>query len=103
MNETFLIVLSALAGLAIGMFFYGGLWLTVSRVLSAKHPGLLFAASSMVRTALALAAMWWVSQGGAVRLALCLLGFIAARPLVFRLTRELPRSDAKPTEEPRCT
>ena len=103
MNETFLAVLSLLAGLAIGIFFYGGLWLTVSRVLSAKYPGLLFAASSVVRTAFAVAAMWWVSQGGAARLALCLLGFIAARPIVFRLTRALPRSDAKPTEEPRCT
>ena len=103
MNETFLTVLSPLAGLVIGILFYGGLWFTVSRVLSAKHPGLLFAASSLVRTAFVVAAMWWVSQGGGARLALCLLGFVAARPLVFRLTRALPRSDAKTVEEPRCT
>jgi len=103
MNETFLALLSLLAGLAIGIVFYGGLWFTVSRVTSTKNPGLLFAASSMVRTAFALAAMWCVSQGGAARLALCLLGFIAARPIVFRLTQALPRSAAKTAEEPRCT
>ena len=103
MNNTLALFLSSLAGLGIGFLFYGGLWLTVSRIVSAKRPWLWVTASSVARTVLALAAMWWVSQGSGLRIALCLLGFVAARPLVFRLTRALPRAHSKTREEPRCT
>ena len=89
MNEALPLALPALAGLGIGIFFYGGLWLTVSRISSARRPGLLLVASSGARAALALAAMAVVSQGNAGRIMLCLLGFLIARPLVFRLTRSL--------------
>ena len=90
MNEALPLALPALAGLGIGIFFYGGLWLTVSRISSARRPGLLLAASSAARAALALVAMAVVSQGSAGRIMLWLLGFLIARPLVFRFTRSFP-------------
>jgi F1F0 ATPase subunit 2 len=90
MNEALPLALSVLAGLGIGIFFYGGLWLTVSRISSARRPGLLLVASSAARAALALVAMAVVSQGSAGRIMLCLLGFLIARPLVFRFTRSFP-------------
>ena len=43
MNEALPLALPALAGLGMGSFFYGGLWLTVSRISSARRPGLLLA------------------------------------------------------------
>ena len=49
MNEALPLALSALAGLGIGIFFYGGLLLTVSRISSARRPGLLLVASSAAR------------------------------------------------------
>jgi F1F0 ATPase subunit 2 len=103
MNENFSLLLSPLAGIGVGFLFYGGLWLTVSRIASAKRPWLLLVANSAARTALALAAIWWVSQGSAARIALCVFGFMATRPLVFRLTRSVPPPHPQTAKEPRCT
>lgn len=103
MNEMIALVLVLLAGFGIGVVFYGGLWLTVSRIQTARHSWLLVAASSVMRTALALAAMWWIAQGSGARLALCLPGFVLARFAVLRLTRTLPRTQSPTAKEPSCT
>ena len=39
-----------MAGIALGVFFYGGLWLTVRRLLMTRHPVLLTLGSFCVRT-----------------------------------------------------
>ena len=91
MNDPLALVAAVIVGLGAGLIFYGGLWLTVSRIHTARQPALLFAASFVVRVALALGALWWVSQGSAIRVIAWLVGFIIARPLIFRLTRAKPQ------------
>ena len=84
-----------LAGGVLGAIFFGGLWWTVRRGLSARQPALWFLGSLLARMSVALAGFYFVSGGHWERLATCLLGFFMARVAVTRLTRS--------KGEPRCT
>jgi F1F0 ATPase subunit 2 len=92
MNELMLSALALLAGILLGALFFGGLWWTVLKGLSAKRPALLFIASMLVRTSIALAGFYFVSGGDWKRLLACLLGFIIARLIITRLT-SMPMSE----------
>ncbi len=88
MTGTISLLLALSAGAGIGFIFYGGLWLTVSRIHSTSHPILLFVASFILRMAAALTGIWFVTAGGDLkRLALCLVGFMIGRWLILRTTR----------------
>ena len=87
MNE-FLILAEALAaGLLLGAFFFGGLWWTVRKGVSSKHPALWFPGSLLLRMSLVLVGFYFAGRGNWQRLVACLLGFIIARFCVMRLTR----------------
>lgn len=87
MNETLTLLLALVAGTALGAVFFGGLWWTVRRGMSANQPVLWFFGSLLVRTSMALAGFFFVSGGDWRRLVACLVGFIVARAIVTRLTR----------------
>lgn len=87
MNETATLVLAWLAGGIIGLFFFGGLWWTVRRAVTAKQPALWFFGSMLLRMGVALAGFYVVSNRHLDRLLVCLLGFFIARMVVTRLTR----------------
>ncbi len=91
MTEPSSIFLALAAGLGIGLLFYGGLWVTVSRIHSVAHPALLIATSFVLRMSVALAGIWFVSAGDIPRVASCLAGFLCGRWIVVRLTR--PRAE----------
>ena len=98
MNNVLFLVLALVAGLVLGAIFFGGLWWTVRRVLSAKSPALWFLGSMLLRMSIVLAGFYFVGRGDWQRLVICLLGFIIARFIVMRLTRTLiepPHSAAK--------
>ncbi len=86
MNELLLPVLALLAGLLLGTVFFGGLWLTVQKGVTAKQPALWFGTSLLLRTVIVLAGFYLISGADWKRLLLCLLGFIIARFAVIRLT-----------------
>ncbi|MDR3629488.1 MAG: ATP synthase subunit I [Desulfocapsaceae bacterium] len=77
----------ALAGLALGAFFYGGLWWTVRKGLGAQYPALWFLVSFLLRTGLILVGLYWVADGQWQRLLVCLCGCITARFAAIRLCR----------------
>jgi F1F0 ATPase subunit 2 len=74
-------------GLALGVLFYGGLWLTVRRLLTSHHPVVLTLGSLLLRSGAALAGFWMVTDGDWRNTAACLVGFVVARIVV---SRELP-------------
>lgn len=84
------LILVFIAGIALGAFFFGGLWWTVQKGLQAKNPGLIFGLSLLIRTGGTLAGFVALSQGDFNRLAGCLAGFFIARAVILRLTRHLP-------------
>lgn len=79
------IFVSLMAGIAIGVFFYAGLWLTVRWLLVTRHPVLLTLASFCGRTLIALAGFLYVMNGrwenGLAALAGFGLGRVAAAQL----------------------
>ena len=92
MNELLLLVAALIAGMLLGALFFGGLWWTVQKGLSARQPALWFGASMLLRSAIVLAGFYFIAGPDWKRLLLCLLGFIIARLVVTRLTakRMLP-------------
>jgi F1F0 ATPase subunit 2 len=77
------LALSAAAGAALGIFYFGGLWLTVQRLSSARHPGLLILSSFLVRMAVLLALLYWLAAGHFTRLLAAMGGLIAMRLLLM--------------------
>lgn len=93
MTEMLLLALALVAGVALGLFFFGGLWWTVQRGVVSRHPALLFTGSMVLRLGVAAGGFWLVSAGDWRRLVACLVGFLLARWLVTRWTRPRPLAD----------
>jgi F1F0 ATPase subunit 2 len=84
MNDLLQLVMVLLAGMLLGTLFFGGLWWTVLKGLSARQPALWFGVSLLLRTGIVLAGFYFVSGAEWKRLLLCLFGFIIARFVVTR-------------------
>lgn len=86
MSEILMLGFALLAGILLGAIFFGGLWWTVLKGISAKRPGFWFLASLLLRTGLAMTGFYFVSGDNWKRLLACLFGFVLARLAVTRLT-----------------
>lgn len=73
------VVLAFLAGTILGLFYFGGLWITVQRLPAARHPAMLTVGSFLGRTAITLAGFYLLMAGSLGNLLACLLGFLLAR------------------------
>jgi len=93
------LVLAALAGAALGTLFFGGLWYTARRAAASPLPALWFFGSLMSRMAITLPGFYFVAGGHWERMLACLLGFVAARATVTRLTRPADSSRAAAPKE----
>jgi len=87
MIETLNLLPAWAAGVLLGAVFFGGLWWTVRKGLSSKHPALWFLGSLLLRTSIAVTGFYFVASGHWERLLVCLLGFVMARHVVAGLTR----------------
>lgn len=87
------LVLAAFAGLALGLFYFGGLWYTVRRLSAARRPWLLVLGSYVVRLVVTVVGMYLVMAGDWKRLVACLAGFLLARIV---LTRRLGPAAGEP-------
>jgi F1F0 ATPase subunit 2 len=90
MIDGFKMALALLAGVLLGFFYFGGLWMTVQRLPSIRHPALLTLGSFLGRTAIAMLVFYSVMGGSLVNLLVCLVGFLLARQASFKLKRLLP-------------
>ena len=86
MNSALIWILAGAAGVGLGTIFYGGLWWTVRRGVTARQPALWFIGSLFLRMALVATGFFFVGGGQLPQLLACLLGFIIARVIVLRLT-----------------
>jgi F1F0 ATPase subunit 2 len=81
-------VIGALAiGIFLGALFFGGLWWTVRRGLTAANPALWFGVSALARMAMTLSCLYFVARAGWPSLVACLCGLLIARVAATRLTR----------------
>jgi F1F0 ATPase subunit 2 len=93
------LLLAALAGAALGAIFFGGLWWTARRGAASSQPALWFFGSLLLRMAIVLPGFIAVAGGQWARMLACLLGFVAARMAVMRLTRPAPAVHAHASGE----
>ena len=85
MNEWLTLALAGMAGLLLGVIFFGGLWWTVRLGVTSKRPALLFLGSMLLRTGVVIAGFYVVSDGHWQRLLACLFGFAIARFIATRV------------------
>jgi F1F0 ATPase subunit 2 len=98
MNDLLYTLLVFTGGFALGGFFFGGLWLTVSKVPTSERPALLMLGSFLIRTGLLIAGFFIIGAGDWLRFTLCLLGFVTARYMVVLWTRKGTNSRIKVPE-----
>jgi F1F0 ATPase subunit 2 len=73
------------AGTAIGFFYFGGLWLTVTRIPGSRNPHLLLIGSFFLRLAVTLAAFYTLVPWGWQAMAAALVGLLLTRHVLTRL------------------
>ena len=89
MNETLNMILAFIAGVAIGTFFFGGLWFTVRKAVNAKTPALWFFGSFFLRVSITMVGFYFISLGNWQHLLVALLGFVIARFIVTHFTKSI--------------
>ena len=99
MNENLMLVLALGMGGLLGAFFFGGLWWTIQKGVNAKHPGLWFFSSLLLRTGITLVGFYGMAAGHWQRFLACLVGFVIVRFIVLRLTRIGSFKAAEPFKE----
>ena len=99
MIETFTLLPAWAAGVLLGAVFFGGLWWTVRKGLSSKHPAFWFLGSLLLRTSITVTGFYFVARGHWERLLVCLLGFIMARLIVAWLTQSSADDQTHSSEE----
>ena len=82
---------AALAGLALGLFFFGGLRLTVYWIESSQRPLALALGSFVLRLVVATAGFVVVGSGRWERYAAALVGFVVIRLVLLRIWGPTPR------------
>jgi F1F0 ATPase subunit 2 len=70
-------------GIAIGLFFYGGLWVTVRALPTTRHPILLTLSSFWGRTAIGVSGFWAATNGRWQNAVAALAGFLAGRIVIW--------------------
>jgi F1F0 ATPase subunit 2 len=89
MNETLLMIATFVGGIALGIIFFGGLWFTVKKLITAKVPALWMLGSFILRAGIVLFGFYFIGARNLQRLVSCLIGFIAARFVVIHFTKSI--------------
>ncbi|MCK4487566.1 MAG: ATP synthase subunit I [Desulfobacterales bacterium] len=85
MGELLPLMLALTAGMGLGIFYFGGLWLTVRRLPTARRPAFLSLLSFFGRLGVVLFGFYLVMGSHWERLLVCLFGFLAIRIILVRL------------------
>ena len=83
--------MALVAGAAVAVFYFGGLWLTVRRITVSRRPALLTLGSFIVRGAIAVTAMVWIARVHWQLVLAAMAGFVLVR---MAATRKLGPQDA---------
>jgi len=78
------LALPVVAGVALGLFYFGTLWLTVRRIQHSKHPQLLMVSSFWLRTGITVSGFYLVMAGSWHKLLAGVLGFLIMRQIMVK-------------------
>ena len=95
MNEMVYMILVLIAGLALGIIFFGGLWFTVRKTVTSTKPALWVLGSFLFRVSITLIGFYYISQGNLQRMIICLIGFVIARFSVMYFTKSIEKKQVQ--------
>ncbi len=75
MNEILVLALAMISGIVLGVFYFGGLWLTLLHLSRSRQPALLTVSSFLGRSAVCIFCFYLVASNGWVGLVSSLAGF----------------------------
>ncbi len=84
------LLLRLLGGLAVGLFFYGGLWFTVKQLATSRYRALLLVASFGIRTLVVVSGFLLLVEKRWDYALACLIGFTMGRLLVMKFMTGRP-------------
>lgn len=84
------IVVALVVGAALGLFYFGGLWLTLQRLPGSRSPHTLALASFFGRTAVVVGGIFAIGSQSWQRVAACLAGFVAVRMVMIHKLKPPP-------------
>jgi F1F0 ATPase subunit 2 len=99
MNESLIITAVFIAGIALGILFFGGLWLTVKKTINSPMPAFWILGSFLLRVGITLIGFYYIATGSVQRLLICVLGFITGRFIITRFTKLNKDKQMQLTEE----
>ncbi len=99
MNEILNLVLPFIAGLLLGIIFFGGLWFTVKKLTASKMPALWVLSSFIFRISIVLAGFYFIGLDDWKKLIVCLIGFVVARFVVIRYTKAVDEKNGQIKKE----
>ena len=87
-SDIYFLIIAMLVGIGMGIFYFGGLWLTVKHIANAQGKIFLVMGSFLARNAFCAVILWLLARGGHwQRVLVCLLGFVIARTFLVRRLR----------------
>jgi F1F0 ATPase subunit 2 len=79
MNEILVLALAMISGIVLGVFYFGGLWLTLQHLSRSRQPAFLVLSSLLVRSAVCLFCFYLVASNSWEGLVSSLAGFTLAK------------------------
>jgi F1F0 ATPase subunit 2 len=95
MNDIIYMTLVFIAGFGLGTFFFGVLWFTVKKAVTAKVPAIWFFGSFILRVSIVMLGFYGISPGGWQPLSISVVGFIVARFVVVYFTKSIDKKQTK--------
>ncbi len=85
MSEVVILITAFAAGIGLGTFYFGGLWLTVKRLPKVRRPALLSMCSFFGRLGIILFGFYLIMDGHWERMIVCMIGFLVMRGILVRV------------------
>lgn len=80
-------VAAGIAGIVIGVFFFGGLQWTLRNYLNSSYAGIFLTISMLIRMGFAVVGFYFVGQGEWRQILVCLVGFLISRTLILKFSK----------------
>ena len=85
MCKVAILITAFVAGMGLGTFYFGGLWLTVKRLPKVRRPALLSMCSFFGRLGIILFGFYLIMDGHWERMMVCMIGFLLMRGILIRV------------------
>jgi F1F0 ATPase subunit 2 len=82
--EEMWLLVALIAGMLLGLSYFGGLWFTIRRLPATGSPMFLILSSFLVRTGVSLLGFYLVMDHHWERLLVCMVGFVVIRSILVQ-------------------